>query len=208
MKALVCIDVQNDFISGALGSDAAKAITPKIIEYAQSRRARGYALYATRDTHQKTTYEIRANDDDRTDEQVAEAGYFTTLEGKKLPVEHCIKGTTGWQLADGLAKDQDGDVLIPAGHIIDKLTFGSLVLPEALNGDFKIGYEEPLEEIQICGFCTDICVVSNALMLRAAFPDVKITILEDLCAGTSDEAHTAALTVMKSCQIDVAKAFA
>lgn len=199
MKAVLFVDVQKDFIDGALGSDAAKKVTPNIIKYAKECRNKGYSLYATVDTHFDEDYE-------------------DTLEGQKLPVKHCISGTKGHEIADGLVKDENRNVIIPEGHIYDKITFGSFKIAGKIADDFgesggmdpycgedDLGdLGEPLDEIQICGFCTDICVVSNALILRANFPNTKITVISDLCAGTSEAAHDAALTVMKSCQIDVA----
>lgn len=208
MKAVVFIDVQNDFVSGSLGSKWAEEVAPKIIEFANECRDNGYIMLATKDTH----YE----------------DYKETLEGKLLPVTHCYKyefgSQWGWQLVDGLALTKDNKVNIIKGNIIEKPTFGSFALLDRFQKLFenvdsirthnidhfqltsspRFGMiNEPLEEIIICGFVTSICVISNALMLRAKYPNVKITLRSDLCADINEESHQAALTVMKNCQINV-----
>ena len=192
MKAVVFVDVQNDFVKGgalAYGYPE-KSNTEKIIAFAQDCRAKGYALYATQDTH----------DDD----------YMNTLEGKKLPVPHCVKGTSGYEVIDLLHKDGDGNVIIQYGRMIEKNTFGSFDLIEKIymdfghEDDYSSGeYGEPLEEIILCGYCTSICVASNALMLRASRPNTKITVRADLCGDVDKESHEAALRVMRNCQIDI-----
>ena len=191
MKAVIFIDVQNDFVKGgalAYGYPE-KSNTEKLVAFAYDCRAKGYALYATQDTH----------DDD----------YMNTLEGRKLPVPHCVKGTTGHEVIDLLHKDADGNVIIPYGRMIQKPTFGSFDLIDKIFEDFGdndelVGdYGERLEEIIICGYCTSICVVSNALMLRAQYPNVKITIRADLCGDIDQTSHEAALHVMRNCQIDI-----
>ena len=116
--------------------------------------------------------------------------YLNTQEGTKLPVKHCIKGTAGWQICDEL---------IPyAKTIVDKVTFGSTELPEILRA-----YGEPIEEIHLCGLCTDICVISNAMILKASFPEAKISVDASCCAGVTPESHNIALEAMKAVQIDV-----
>jgi len=190
MKAAIFIDVQNDFVKGgalAYGYPV-KPNTDKIIAFAHDCRIKGYALYATQDTH---------GDD-----------YMRTLEGRLLPVPHCIKGTAGHEVVDLLHRDGDGNIIIPYGRMIEKPTFGSFDLLNKLYDDFgdEYGfgkYGEPLEEIIICGYCTSICVVSNALMLRAARPNVRITVRADLCGDVDEESHKAALKVLRNCQIDV-----
>ena len=192
MKAVVFVDVQNDFVKGgalAYGYPE-KSNTEKIIAFAQDCRAKGYALYATQDTH----------DDD----------YMNTLEGKKLPVLHCVKGTLGHEVIDLLHKDVDRNAIIPYGHMIEKNTFGSFDLVEKIymdfghEDDYSSGeYGEPLEEIILCGYCTSICIASNALMLRASRPNTKITVRADLCGDVDKESHEAALRVMRNCQIDI-----
>lgn len=164
MKTLIVIDMQNDFISDALGSKEAQAIVEnakaKIAAYKES----GNKIIYTRDTHGED--------------------YLNTPEGKKLPVIHCVKGTKGWEIADGL--------YIEGSEIIDKPTFGYM------------GWDKMLfDEIELIGLCTDICVVSNAMILKAAFPNVNITVDASCCAGVTPETHKAALATMKMCQIDV-----
>lgn len=183
MKAVIFIDVQNDFIDGALPVDKNKDVTKKIRKYAYICKCEHVPMLATRDTH--------------------EENYLETLEGKKLPVKHCIVDTNGWKLDEGLAE------YIPVDNIIDKQTFGSINdLPQMLGDiDYSLkrlyGDKNGVTEIELCGFCTDICLVSNALILRAAFPNLRITTLKNLCAGTTQENHEAALKVLTSCQIDV-----
>ena len=192
MKAVVFVDVQNDFVKGgalAYGYPE-KSNTEKIIAFAHDCRAKGYALYATQDTH-----------DDN---------YMNTLEGKKLPVPHCIKGMPGHEVIDLLHKDCDGNVIIQYGRMIEKNTFGSFDLVEKIymdfghEDDYSSGeYGEPLEEIILCGYCTSICIASNALMLRASRPNTKIVVRADLCGDVDKESHEAALRVMRNCQIDI-----
>ena len=183
MKVVIFIDVQNDFIDGALPVDKNKDVTKKIRKYAYICKCEHVPMLATRDTH--------------------EENYLETLEGKKLPVKHCIVDTDGWKLDEGLAE------YIPVDNIIDKQTFGSINdLPQMLGDiDYSLkrlyGDKNGVTEIELCGFCTDICLVSNALILRAAFPNLRITTLKNLCAGTTQENHEAALKVLASCQIDV-----
>ena len=163
-KTLIVIDMQNDFIDMALGTPEAVAIVPfvkaKIEEYVKN----GDEVIFTRDTH---------NED-----------YLSTPEGKKLPVPHCIKGTKGWEIYDGLYVD--------GCKIIDKPNFG---WPHWCN--------EKLETVEIVGLCTDICVVSNALIIKATFPDIDIKVDKKCCAGVTVDSHNAALTTMQMCQIDV-----
>lgn len=186
MKAVVFVDVQNDFVKGGALPYAypVEENTSKIIQFAKECRSKGYALFATADTHYKETY-------------LAE-----TLEGKKLPVEHCLEGTEGHKIVNGLVKDEDRNVIIPQGHIVDKQTFGSFDLSYKLE-EIESIYCEKLDEIIICGYDLAICVISNALILRAKYPNVKITIKKDLCGCISEETFNAALCVAKCCQIDI-----
>ncbi|MDO5311659.1 MAG: isochorismatase family cysteine hydrolase, partial [Clostridia bacterium] len=139
MKILVVVDMQNDFITGDLGSDAAKRIVPKVKEKIENFDGR---IIFTRDTHFEN--------------------YLNTQEGAKLPVVHCIKGSEGWKIC--------GELSQYAAEIVDKPTFGSLELPDVIQcGD------DSIDEIELCGLCTDICVISNAMILKAAFPEVKIS---------------------------------
>ena len=118
------------------------------------------------------------------------ADYLNTQEGKKLPVKHCIKDTDGWQICDELAPYTQ--------LVIDKVTFGSVELPQIM----KL-FDEPIEEIELCGLCTDICVISNAMILKAAFPEAKVTVDAHCCAGVTMESHRTALDAMKAVQIEV-----
>jgi len=200
MKAIVFVDVQKDFIDGALKNEKAIETMPKIVEFARKCAQKGYKLYATRDTHQKTEYKVLVNGDDQADRQIPAAGYLATLEGEKLPVEHCVEGTDGWMIDDRLMEVIDGKATI-----VNKPTFGSFVLAEIIEEDLKAWDDKNyFDEIVLAGFCTDICVISNALLLRAKFPNTKITIVEDLCAGVTPASHNAALTTAKMCQINVA----
>ncbi len=170
MKILVVVDMQNDFISGALGSDAACEIVDGVNEYVGGFS--GNVIF-TRDTH---------GDD-----------YMTTVEGKKLPVPHCIKDTYGWQIS--------GKISVPDGaFIIDKETFGSLALIDVIR---TMSREEPIEEIELLGLCTDICVISNAFVLKAAFPNVPIAVNARLSRGVTKESHDTALAAMQACHIDI-----
>ena len=164
MKTLIVIDMQNDFISDALGSKEAQAIVENVKAKIAAYKESGNKIIYTRDTHGED--------------------YLNTPEGKKLPVIHCVKGTKGWEIADGL--------YIEGSEIIDKPTFGYM-------GWDKMRFDE----IELIGLCTDICVVSNAMILKAAFPNVNITVDASCCAGVTPETHKAALATMKMCQIDV-----
>ena len=202
MTAVVFVDVQKDFIDGALKNETAIEVTPKIVEFAKECAADlDCKLYATRDTHQKTKHNKRVETkiDDVTDPvrivDVPVTGYLTSLEGKRLPVEHCIEMTDGWMIDNRLMEVLDGKCTF-----VNKPTFGSFDLAEIINEDFET---DKLDEIVLCGFCTDVCVVSNALLLRAKFPNTTITVMKDLCAGVTPVTHDAALKTMQMCQIDV-----
>ena len=187
-KFLFVIDMQNDFIDGSLGSDDAKRIVPNVVKLIQNWE-NGQSIFVTRDTH----YEVKGD--------YLRPSYESTLEGKMLPIQHCIENTPGWQIneyvQDALDNYKTGSV-----RYFNKTTFGSLdMIKEASmylweNVDSK-------DEIHIIGLVTNICVISNALLLRAKFPNLHIYVHENCCAGTSKEAHEAALTIMKSCQIEV-----
>ena len=165
-KALIVIDMQEDFVFGALANtDAQKIVTP-IAEYIESYNG---DIIATRDTH---------NED-----------YLSSPEGKKLPVPHCIYGTDGWEITPEIAKALKKRNAL----IIDKPTFGFL------EWDFLSAYEE----VELIGTCTDICVVSNALILKAKFPALTVKVNAKLCAGTTMENHLAALQTMRMCQCEV-----
>ena len=163
-KTLIVVDMQNDFIDMALGTKEAVAIVPKVKEKIQEYVQNGDEIIFTRDTHGDN--------------------YLQTPEGKQLPVEHCIKGTKGWQIAEGL--------YIEGCKIIDKPNFG-----------WPHWNEEHLEDVEIIGLCTDICVVSNALIIKATFPDINVKVDSNCCAGVTVETHEAALKTMEMCQIEI-----
>lgn len=170
-RILVVVDMQNDFIDGALGTAEAVAIVPRVVE--KIREYDPWNIYLTRDTH----YE----------------NYLETQEGRNLPVVHCVRDTPGWQIRAEVAE--------AAGNaaIFDKPTFGSVELASKLMTERA---QESLE-IEMVGLCTDICVVSNALLLKAAMPEAPITVDAACCAGVTPEKHRTALETMKSCQIRV-----
>ncbi len=164
MKTLIVIDMQNDFITDALGTKEAIEIVENVKKKIDSYKNSGYQIIFTRDTHDEN--------------------YLNTPEGKKLPVTHCVKGTKGWEIADGL--------YVEGAEIIDKPSFG-----------WTKWKDKDFDEIELIGLCTDICVVSNALILKATFPNAKICVDASCCAGVTPETHNAALTTMKMCQIDI-----
>lgn len=163
-KTLIVVDMQNDFIDGSLGTEEAQAIVQNVKDKIGQYHEREDEIIFTRDTHGQD--------------------YLTTNEGKHLPVEHCISGGKGWNIAEGLE--------VPGCSYIDKPTFGWIHW-----GEREFG------EIELIGLCTDICVVSNALILKATFPNVEITVDASCCAGVTPETHRAALETMKMCQINV-----
>ena len=167
-KALIVIDMQNDFVFDALGSADAQKILPNVIKRIEKARADGEQVIFTRDTHE--------ND------------YLTTQEGRKLPVPHCIKGTRGWAICDGLY--QSGDV------VFDKPVFGSIELAKYLQ-------QKSFDSIEFIGVCTDICVVSNVLLAKAVCLQTEVFVRENCCAGLSKDKHNAALETMRSCQVTV-----
>ena len=167
-KLLIVIDMQNDFIDGALGSPQAERIVSKVKAKIEEYKQIGASIIFTRDTH---------NDN-----------YLSTQEGRFLTVKHCIVGTTGHMIANSL--DTEGF------DVFDKPSFGSLELAKQVAA-------EGFDEIELCGLCTDICVVSNALILKAQLPETKITVDAGCCAGVSFESHKAALLTMKMCHVNV-----
>ena len=171
-KVLVVVDMQNDFIDGALGTKEAVAIVPGVKEKIENFD--GVVLF-TRDTHE--TY------------------YLDTQEGQKLPVPHCIRDTEGWQIRselDALRKTEP----------IDKETFGSTDLAGELT---MIDEDEGIGSITLVGLCTDICVISNALLVKASLPEIPIIVDSACCAGVTPESHENALNAMKMCQIDIVR---
>lgn len=172
-KVLVVIDMQNDFIDGALGTDEAVKIVGSVAE--KIREYEGQTVFATRDTH--------------------EENYLETAEGRHLPVPHCIRGTKGWEIRPEIA----GALAQADAQVIDKPTFGSEVLARKLQ---KMAEQEELS-IELAGLCTDICVVSNALLIKAKLPETPLKVDPACCAGVTRESHEAALLTMKMCQVDV-----
>lgn len=171
-KFLVVVDMQKDFVDGSLGTKEAVAIVPKV---AQKIKSFDGEIIVTYDTHF--------------------ADYLNTEEGGKLPVEHCIKGTEGWELSEDVKKAlEDREYTV-----VEKFTFGSTKLPDIVRE--KAGDED--FEIELLGLCTDICVVSNALILKANFPEKKISVDALCCAGVTPDTHNNALSVMEMCQIDI-----
>lgn len=174
-KILVVVDMQNDFIDGALGTKEAQRIVPAVIDRIRECREAGWTLIATLDTH--------------------DADYMDTPEGKKLPIPHCIKGTDGWQIQSDIANALGSGCLR-----VEKPTFGSTQLPWLIA---DLAQDTPHMTIELLGLCTDICVVSNALLLKAHFMDADIQVRRSCCAGVSPATHEAALTTMSCCQIDI-----
>lgn len=199
-KLYIVIDVQNDFVSGSLGSPWAVATTEKIAKFLESVHDKPdtVGIWATRDTHCDENTKDPYFGINVSEFEV----YENTLEGQKLPVRHCIKDTDGWQIVPSVAKFVNRD------KIFDKPTFMSEWLGRSVVNFSRanaVNLSKSIDEIVIMGFCTSICVVSNALNLRGLFPNTKITVLEDLCACLNEETHKAALTVMANCQIDIEK---
>ncbi len=166
MKVLVVVDMQNDFINGALGTKEAEEILPRVVE--KIKGFDGTVLF-TRDTHEKE--------------------YLQTQEGKNLPVEHCIRNTDGWQLAPEIEA-------LRKTEVIDKPTFGSVELGKYLE-------ELNPQEVTLIGLCTDICVISNAMIIKAVLPEVPVKVDAFCCAGVTPESHERALEAMKMCQIEI-----
>ena len=169
---LIVVDMQKDFVDGALGTKEAVAIVPNVVK---KIKAFDGEIFVTYDTHF--------------------ADYMDTAEGRKLPVPHCIKGTDGWQLDKTVAAALEGKDY----KTVEKLTFGSVELPRML----KLAAGEEAFSLELIGLCTDICVVSNALLLKANFPEVPMTVDSACCAGVTPETHQAALATMACCQIDI-----
>ena len=171
-KALIVVDMQNDFIDGALGTPEAEAIVDNVKAKIEAYRKNSDAVIFTRDTHSEN--------------------YMGTQEGSKLPVPHCIEGSYGWQIRAELEHE---DCLI-----IDKPTFGSYELVDSLR---ELDEETPLESIELIGLCTDICVISNAMMIKAAFLEIPVIVDASCCAGVTPASHDNALDAMGMCQIEV-----
>ena len=185
MKILLVVDMQHDFIDGSLGSTEAQAIVPRVVDKIKECAADpNYAIVYTRDTHFDN--------------------YLHTREGNYLPVEHGIRETGGWTIPTDIYNASEG---AHWREIIDKFTFGGYNLPEMFDtiDSECIKFSNPnIESIEIIGLCTDICVISNALILKSQYYETTpIIVYADCCAGVTPAKHEAALEVMRSCQIDV-----
>lgn len=167
MDILIVVDMQNDFIDGALGSNQAQSIVKNSIK--KIKEFKGEVLF-TRDTH--------------------DLNYLNTLEGKNLPVVHCIQGTTGWQIQSDIEQ-------LRKTECFDKSSFGSVDLANYLKTYRNI------QSVTLIGLCTDICVISNAMLIKAALPEIEIIVDSSCCAGVTPETHNNALEAMKMCQINV-----
>ncbi|WP_071704898.1 cysteine hydrolase family protein [Murdochiella vaginalis] len=170
---LLVIDMQNDFIDGALGSAAAQAVVPYVVE--RVKDFQGCVLF-TRDTHREN--------------------YLETQEGRNLPVAHCVRGTSGWKIHPALEALRQTEP-------IDKVTFGAASLPAILS---DLDDRERISSITLLGLDTDICVISNALLIKAFFPEIPIKVDARGCAGVTPESHQTALEAMKACQIEILNA--
>ena len=170
MKCLVVIDVQNDFVTGSLGTAEAVEMLPRLLDKMGSFEG---AILMTQDTHG--------------------ADYLSTQEGKMLPVEHCIEGTEGWEFPEKVEALRESR----GARVYEKPTFGSTRLVSELKRLYDSG---ELESVELVGLCTDICVISNALMIKAAMPELPVYVDPACCAGVTPEKHEAALEVMRSCQ--------
>lgn len=181
-KALVIVDMQNDFITGSLGSVQALCTVEPILEKIKEAQAADIPIFVTRDTHDENYL-------------------HNTLEGSKLPVPHCIQDSDGWQIHPVLRAQLNKGFCF----MVNKPTFGSELLVRSIKDIFGITdyNDRKMDEIEVCGLCTDICVITNVALLRTAFPNAIIKVDSKACAGTSMDAHNAALTVMRSIQVDV-----
>ena len=173
-KVLIVVDMQKDFVDGALGTKEAVEIVDDVVKEMKKDYDK---VYLTRDTHQ--------------------SDYLNTQEGKNLPVEHCIENTDGWQLDKKIEKAVKH---LKDYTIINKPSFGSEKLVEEVKA---YDAANKIESITLVGLCTDICVVSNALLLKAALPETPMMVIEKCCAGVTPDSHKAALTTMRACQVKV-----
>ena len=176
-KYLIVVDMQNDFISGTLGTEEAKDIVGRVKDKIAGAVGNSNIIF-TMDTHT--------------------GDYLDTMEGQILPVMHCISETEGWQIAPGLLEILQSKGVKP--DIIQKPTFGSVELAAGLK---EIDKRSKIEEIELVGLCTDICVISNALLLKAFFPEAKIKVDASCCAGVTQASHNNALESMKMCHIEI-----
>lgn len=183
MKVLLVVDMQNDFINGSLGTKEAEQILPFVEK--RIKDSTEDIIIFTQDTHY--------------------SDYLETQEGKRLPIEHCMHETHGWEIHPSLINAWKKNKYtfrlddIP-NNSLSKDTFGSKDLIELLT---ELADEEPIEEVEIIGLCTDICVISNALLIKAYFPETTITVNSSGCAGVSPESHNTAINAMRACQVDI-----
>lgn len=192
MKVLIVVDLQKDFVDGSLGTKEAQAIVPLVAETIEQMADPNTVVIFTKDTH--------------------EVNYMDTLEGKNLPVEHCIKGTAGHSIVDEVFKAYINVIdtyanpyeVYPMTEInpirVEKPTFGSVELQNIL---FDINERMGIEEVTLMGIDTSICVLSNAILCKATLPEVPINVIADCCSSVSPEAHLRALDVMRLCQINI-----
>ena len=181
-KILVVIDVQNDFVTGTLANKHAQKVIPEIVNLVKKFGDDGCPIIFTKDTHD-------------------DSNYLDSQEGRKLPIKHCIRGTHGRDIVNEVygAIPQDNEV-----KFVEKCIFGELDLWRYIHDIiFSNKKYYRIDNIYICGLCTDICVIINALILKARMPEIEIYVVSDVCAGTTPEKHNMALEVMKSCQINV-----
>jgi nicotinamidase-related amidase len=190
MKIVVVVDMQNDFIDGALGSPEAQAIVPVMIDRLHELDDGETLLFFTKDTHF--------------------ANYLETQEGQNLPVAHCIEGTSGWSINKEISSyvDYGSNFLTYSTHDIRKsrllkTTFGSIELASTIRGLACDNPHITIDEVILMGVCTDICVISNAMLLKAYCPELPITVDASCCAGVTPESHKNALAAMKMCQINI-----
>jgi nicotinamidase-related amidase len=181
MKVLIVIDMQNDFIGGPLGTPEATVLVDKVAERIET--SEGELILFTRDTHQED--------------------YLTTPEGKKLPVVHCLEDSSGWQIHEKVFDAwRNNKSTIKLDDVFEntfnKAVFGSVDLVSYLDT-----HKDEIDEIELVGVCTDICVVSNALMIKNTMPDIPLSVNAALCAGVTPESHEQALSTMKMCQVDI-----
>ena len=176
-KITVVIDMQNDFLTGALANPDAVNIIPSVLEQIKSA---DYVMY-TRDTHSEN--------------------YLETQEGKNLPVPHCVVGTHGWQIVDELDPNNIADIKM--WHIVNKPTFGDVNIWMDMYFADLVNWNGEDVEVTFCGTCTDICVVSNAMIVKSLYPEMVVNVKADACAGLTPEKHQSALDVMSSCQINI-----
>jgi nicotinamidase-related amidase len=177
-KLLVVVDMQNDFIDGALGTKEAVQIIDKVIDKIKTYEANGESIIFTMDTHS--------------------TDYLKTQEGKNLPVEHCIAHTKGWELNDRLRTS----VHLDRHKIYEKITFGSSELAK----DIMNGLYNEVTQIELIGVCTDICVISNAMLIKTLLPEVPVSVDAACCAGVTPDSHQNALEAMKMCHINIVNA--